>query len=86
MLIRNETFNLSGVCIAADVIDLQAGTIAREENGVVVSTRALTDDERTRYTPAPDLRAELLAQLSAEPVMLDDITDALARAIAGGLL
>lgn len=49
-MIRNEQFR-NGVCVAAEIVDLDAGTIAREEDGVVVSTRALTADEVIRYTP-----------------------------------
>ena len=49
-MIRNETYT-AGVCVAADIIDLAAGTIAREEHGVVILTRALTADERAMYGP-----------------------------------
>lgn len=84
-MIRNEAFR-DGLCVEAEIIDLDAGTIAHEENGVVVSTRALTDDERATYTPAPDVRAELLAQLDATPLMLDELRDALVAALTEGLI
>lgn len=55
MVIRNEVFR-GQTCLSADIIDLEAGTIAQEVNGAIVSTRALTPDEATRYTPvAPEL-------------------------------
>ena len=59
-MIRNEVFS-NGVCVKAEIVDLDAGTIAIEENGVVVSTRALTEAERTAYAPPPPTDAEMLA-------------------------
>lgn len=53
-MIRNETFR-NGVCIAADVIDLDAGTWAHEEGGAIVEgPRPLTDAEWMAYDPPPD--------------------------------
>ena len=49
-MIRNELFR-DGVCVAADIIDLDAGTFIREEHGVIISTRLLTADERAAYGP-----------------------------------
>lgn len=76
-MIRNETF-LAGVCIAAEVIDLDAGTVTVEEHGKPVSTRPLTDEEREQWTPveapAGDLR-QLVADVVAETVgraLVDD--------------
>ena len=83
-MIRNETWK-AGVCIAADVIDLQAGTIATETNGVIVATRALTADEIIRYTPAPDPRAELLARLDGATI-LDEVKAIVSDAITQGVL
>lgn len=51
-MIRNEVF-VDGVCVRATIVDLNAGTIAFEENGIVTSNRALTADEVTAYTPPP---------------------------------
>jgi hypothetical protein len=51
-VIRNETFR-DGVCIEADVFDLHARTYTREELGVVVATRPMTDEEIRRYGPQP---------------------------------
>ena len=59
-MIRNELFNASGVCVAAEIIDLNAGTIAFEDHGVITSTRALTVDEHARYAPPPLTEAERL--------------------------
>lgn len=83
---RRETYGPNGQLLAVDLIDLEAGTITREENGITVSTRALTTDEVARYTPATDRRAELLAQLDASPLMLDELRDALAAALTEGLI
>ena len=63
----------NGVCISAEIVDLDAGTISFEEAGVVKSTRALTDAERVLNTPpvpyvAPE---DKLAQAKA---VLDQIT------------
>jgi hypothetical protein len=87
-MIRNELFNGQGVCLSAEVIDLNAGTIAFEELGVVKSTRALTADEVARYTPtappkSPDEKlAEartVLEQITAlpAPVLTADVVDLL---------
>lgn len=64
MTIRNEEFQ-RGVCIAAEIIDLGAGTIAFEDDGVITSTRALTVDEVARYAPPPPTEAERLAAAQA---------------------
>lgn len=83
-MIRNETWQ-GGACIAADVIDLAAGTIAHENLGVIVSTRALTADEVAIYTPAPDVRAELLARLDGATI-LDEVKTIVSDAITAGVL
>jgi hypothetical protein len=52
-MIRNETFT-DGVCVYAEVIDLDAGTYTVEDHGQVVEgPRPLTLDERRRYGPQP---------------------------------
>jgi len=51
-MIRNETFR-DGLCIEADVFDLDARTYTREQFGVVVATRPMTDDEIRQYGPQP---------------------------------
>jgi hypothetical protein len=87
-MIRNEVFDSKGVCVSATVIDLVAGTIAFEELGAVKSTRALTGDEVTLYTPpAPVVTAdEKLAAIKAQldqiaalpaPVLTADVVDIL---------
>jgi hypothetical protein len=77
-VIRNATFR-HGVCIFADIIDLEAGTMSREEGGVVVSSRPLTADEVAAYTPQTDLRQSALAKLQAL-----GLTEAEALALVGG--
>lgn len=62
-MIRNETFLPDGTLVAVEIIDLDAGTYTREEHGLVVATRPLTADEIAAYTPAPDPRADLIAQV-----------------------
>jgi hypothetical protein len=61
-MIRNETYDDKGNLLSAVVIDLDAGTLTRQEDGVTVETRPLTEDESTRYAPAPP-----------EPVSPDDL-------------
>lgn len=74
-MIRNETFT-NGVCVHAEIIDIDAGMYAVEEHGVVVEgPRPLTDDERAQYAPFPPLDATgaLATLLVVEGVlMLDD--------------
>ena len=62
-MIRNETFLPDGTRVAAEIIDLDAGTYTREEYGTIVATRPLAADEIAAYTPAPDPRADLIAQV-----------------------
>ncbi len=87
-MIRNEDFDSDGVCVRAEIIDLDAGTISFEELGVVTSTRALTADEVAAYTPAaPVVTAdEKLAAIKAQldqiaalpaPVLTADVVDIL---------
>jgi hypothetical protein len=52
-MIRNERFNTDGVCIAADVFDFNTRVYTREELGVVVATRPMTDEEIRQYGPQP---------------------------------
>jgi hypothetical protein len=63
-MIRNEVFT-NGKCISAEVIDLDAGTFTVEDHGQVVSTRALTMDERRRWGPRPLEAVGALATLLA---------------------
>jgi hypothetical protein len=51
-MIRNETY-ANGVCIQADIYDLTARTYTREEMGIVVLTRPMTDAEWLTYGPQP---------------------------------
>lgn len=65
-MIRNEVF-ADGVCVEAEVVDLDAGTVAYEIDGKVVESRQLTGAEIAAYTPpeaAPDPLATLIADLS----------------------
>lgn len=77
-MIRNEQYR-NGVCVYAEVIDLDGGTFAVEEHGTVMSSRPLTDEERAAYAPQPDLRASALAKLTAL-----GLTEAEAAALVGG--
>lgn len=71
MIIRNENFS-GGVCLSATIIDLVAGTISFEDKGVVTSTRPLTADEVTAYTPVtPEPTPE--EKLAQAKVVLDQI-------------
>jgi hypothetical protein len=75
---RNETF-LNGVCVYAEVIDFDGGTLTVEEHGVTVSSRPLTPDEVAAYSPQPDARESALGKLQAL-----GLTEAEALALVGG--
>lgn len=69
MMKRNETF-LNGICIYAEIIDLDAGTFQREEHGVIVESRTLTTEERIKYGPQPlDATGALATLLAVEQVV-----------------
>lgn len=61
---RNETF-LNGVCIEADIYDLDANLYQREEAGVIVAERAMTDAEVLWYGPKPLDTLGVIATLNA---------------------
>lgn len=63
-MIRNERFE-HGVCVEAEVIDLDAGTVTIEKNGKVVESRQLTAEEAARFAPPPPSADERLADLLA---------------------
>ena len=63
-MIRNETFR-DGVCVEADIIDLDAGTFQHEVEGVVVESRPLTAEERRQYGPQPLDTSGAMATLNA---------------------
>jgi hypothetical protein len=77
-MIRNETI-LDGVCVYAEVIDLDAATFTIERDGTVESSRPLTADEVEAYTPKPDPREAALAKLQAL-----GLTEQEALALIGG--
>jgi hypothetical protein len=51
-MIRNETFQ-NGICLFADIYDLDTHRYQREEAGVIVAERAMTDAEVLQYGPQP---------------------------------
>lgn len=63
-MIRNETFR-DGICLFADIYDLDARWYQREEAGVIVSERAMTDDEVRQYGPQPLDTLGVFATLNA---------------------
>ncbi len=63
-MIRNETFR-DGVCVEAEVIDLNAGTVTFEVDGKAVETRPLTPDEAAVFSPPQPSADERLAALLA---------------------
>ncbi len=63
-MIRNERY-FDGVCVEADIIDLNAGTFQHEEYGVVVESRPLTAEERRLYGPQPLDTSGAMATLNA---------------------
>lgn len=83
-MIRNESF-VNGVCVEAEVIDLDAGTVTFERDGKVVESRPLTPDEATRFAPPPpsaDERLEVLVDALAKATTLAQVRAA-AQAAAG---
>jgi hypothetical protein len=78
-MIRNETFT-NGICIAAEIIDLDTKTYSREEMGVVVEgPRPLTAEEWLTYGPQPlDPLGSLTTLLVVEGVLpIDDAANAI---------
>lgn len=63
-MIRNERFQ-NGICIDADIYDLDAKWYQREEAGVIVSERAMTNDEIRLYGPQPLDTNGVIATLNA---------------------
>jgi hypothetical protein len=63
-MIRNEVFR-DGVCVEADLYDLDEGMYHREEMGVVVASRPMTGEERRVYGPQPLDRIGVAATLNA---------------------
>lgn len=61
-MIRNETF-VDGVCVYADCYDVSNRIYQREEMGVVVVTRPMTDAEWLQYGPQPLDETAALATL-----------------------
>jgi hypothetical protein len=74
---RNETFR-DGICIHAEIIDLDAGTFTLEVEGETVESRPLTDDEIRTYGPQPLDATGALATLLAvtETLTLTDAANA----------
>jgi hypothetical protein len=68
-VIRNERY-FDGVCVEADCYDLDTRTYTREEMGVVVVTRPMTDDEVRQFGPQPlDALGSLATLLAVESVL-----------------
>ena len=68
-MIRNETF-INGICINADIYDLPNQWYQREEQGVIVGERAMTDAEVRQYGPQPlDSLGALATLLAVESVL-----------------
>ena len=63
-MIRDEIY-ADGVVVAANCYDLDTSTYTREEYGVPVATRPMSPGEIAAFTPAPDPRATLLAEVQA---------------------
>jgi hypothetical protein len=68
-MISNQTF-LNGVCIEADIYDLDRDLYQHEVDGVIVESRPLTIDERLKYGPQPlDATGALATLLAVESVL-----------------
>lgn len=64
-MIRNTECNAKGDVLTTEIIDVAAGTYTREECGVVVLVRDLTADEIAAFTPTPDPKAALIAEVTS---------------------
>lgn len=60
-IIRNETFK-DGVCVAAAIIDADAGTVATEDHGVIVASRPMSEEERALYAPTSKIISAPIAE------------------------
>jgi hypothetical protein len=68
-MIRNELIT-NGIVIEADCYDLETRTYSREEMGVVVAARSMTDAEMRQYGPQPlDATGALATLLAVESVL-----------------
>lgn len=83
---RCEIFDTSGRMIAAQSIDVDAGTITIERDGIVVESRPFTADESLRYAPPEPTAEEKLARARTvleqigslpAPVLTADVVDLL---------
>lgn len=63
-MIRNEVFH-NGICIEADIYDLNARWYQREEAGVIVAEREMTAEEILLYGPQPLNETGVIATLNA---------------------
>lgn len=70
MMIHNDEFAPDGTVVRSEVVDLDAGTITVYEHAVLVSSRAITLDERAAYGAPPlDPVGSLAALLAATGVV-----------------
>lgn len=76
-MIRNEDFK-DGVCVRAEVIDMENFTFSIEEYGQITMVRALTNEEILKYGPQPLNTLGALATLLAvqEVVTVNDAANA----------
>lgn len=63
-MIINKTFQ-NGLCLWTDIYDLELRRYQRDENGVIVIDRAMTEDEVRQYSPQPLNSLGALATLLA---------------------
>lgn len=70
-MIRNESF-VNGVCVEAEVIDLDAGTVTIERDGKTVGSRPITAEEAAWFAPTPPeaTDSERVAALEAQNAAL----------------
>lgn len=72
-MIRNESFS-GGVCIAAEVVDLDAGTVTVERDGQVVESRPLTAAELDVYVNQPKANRTALDEDKATQALATNAT------------
>lgn len=68
-MIRNELY-VGGIVVEADIYDVDTKWYQREEAGVIVAERAMTEDEIRQYGPQPlDATGALATLLAVESVL-----------------
>lgn len=71
-MIRNEHF-VRGVCVRAEIVDVERQIISMEINGDVVASRPMTADEIEQYLPKPTPLDSAKSKLLALGLTADEV-------------